>query len=202
MPAERSNDVTMLLAAIGEGDGAATDELLPLVYDELRRIARHRMAMEAPGHTLQATALVHEAYLHLLGDGGASWESRRHFFGAAARAMQRILVDSARRKLAVRHGGLHRRRELEDVPLTADEGPPAEVLALDAALDELRARDPRMHEIAMLRHFAGLTNEQTARALGLSTRTVRREWSYARVWLTKVLLESPGPDRPEGPDDG
>jgi RNA polymerase sigma factor (TIGR02999 family) len=174
--------VTQLLAAIGEGDPGATDELLPLVYEELRRLAHRRMADEPPGQTLQATALVHEAYLRLIGDADASWHSRGHFYGAAAEAMRRILVESARKRGRLKHGGGCRRVPLAAAEIAVDEEQ-VDLLGLDEALEELKQRDRRMYDVAMLRHFCGLTNEQTAKALDVSTRTVKREWSYAQVWL-------------------
>ncbi|MHC4992523.1 MAG: sigma-70 family RNA polymerase sigma factor [Planctomycetota bacterium] len=182
--------VTQLLGAIGAGDRAARDELLPVVYEELRTLARSRMAEEAPGHTLQATALVHEAYLRLLGEGEANWENRRHFYGAASEAMRRILVEHARRRQTRKRGGDRRRVDLELIGGAFDEEP-ADTLSLDRSLDALRQRDERMYDIAMLRHFCGLTNEETARSLEISPRTVRREWGYARLWLRKAMKSEP-----------
>ena len=179
--------VTQLLGAIGAGDPAARDELLPVVYEELRSLARGRMAAESPGHTLQTTALVHEAYLRLLGDGDATWQNRRHFYGAASEAMRRILVEHARRRQARKRGGDRRRVDLELIGGAFDEEP-AVTLGLDRSLEQLRLRDERMYDIAMLRHFCGLTNEETARTLDISSRTVRREWGYARLWLRKAMI--------------
>ncbi len=178
--------ITQLLAAIGGGDRAATDELLPAVYEELRGMARRQMAAEPAGHTLQPTALVHEAYLRLVGDGEADWNSRGHFFAAAAEAMRRILVERARRYGRRKHGAGRRRVPLDKVDLVLQDTP-VDLLALDEALADLQARDPRAYDIAMLRHFAGLSNDQTARALGTSERTVSREWGYARLWLVKAI---------------
>jgi RNA polymerase sigma factor (TIGR02999 family) len=174
--------VTQLLAAIGEGDPAATDELLPLVYTELRTLACKRMAAEPPGHTLQATALVHEAYLRLIGEGETGWNSRGHFYAAAAEAMRRILVEQARKRGRLKHGGGRRRVPLAMVDVAADDES-VDLLGLDEALDALKDRDRRMYDVAMLRHFCGLTGDQTANALGISVRTVKRDWSYAQVWL-------------------
>jgi RNA polymerase sigma factor (TIGR02999 family) len=189
--------VTHLLAAISCGDPAAGDELLPLIYDQLRSIARQRMAAEAPGHTLQPTALVHEAYLRLLGETDPTWDSRGHFYAAASEAMRRILVEHARRRKAIKRGGGRQRVDLDEVEITLEDES-VDVLALDLALDELKKRDERMHDIAMLRHFCGLTNEQTALALGSSTRTVRREWSYARLWLHESMTKGPARAAHEG----
>jgi RNA polymerase sigma factor (TIGR02999 family) len=183
--------VTQLLGAIGAGDPAARDELLPVVYEELRSLARGRMGAEAPGHTLQATALVHEAYLRLLGDAPTSWENRRHFYGAASEAMRRILVEHARRRQARKRGGDRRRVNLEIIGGVFDEEP-ADTLSLDRCLEELKQRDERMYDITMLRHFCGLTNEEAARALDVSPRTVRREWGYARLWLRKAMMRDAG----------
>ncbi len=178
--------VTQLLAVIGEGDRRAAEELLPLVYGELRRVAAARMAQEAPGHTLQATALVHEAYLRLVGDQSLEWDNRAHFFAAAAEAMRRILVENARRKARIRHGGGRQRVPLEPDGIAADEDSP-EILAVDEALRRMEERDPRMGAVVKLRFFAGLSIEDTARALGVSHRTVRRDWTFAKAWLAEAL---------------
>jgi RNA polymerase sigma factor (TIGR02999 family) len=174
--------VTQLLAAIGKGNPTATDELLPLIYEELRSLAHRKMDAEPPGHTLQATALVHEAYLRLLGGGETSWNSRGHFYAAAAEAMRRILVEWARKRGRIKHGGGRRRMPLAAAGLVVDEDS-VDLLGLDKALEALKERDRRMYDVAMLRHFCGLTAEQTANALGLSARTVKREWSCAQTWL-------------------
>jgi RNA polymerase sigma factor (TIGR02999 family) len=179
--------ITQLLVAIGGGDRAAGNELLPLVYDQLRRLARKKMAHEPAGHTLQPTALVHEAYLRLVGDEAADWNSRGHFYVAAAEAMRRILVERAREHDRVKHGGGRSRVPLTGVGVAADDHEPMDVLALDAALRDLRSSDPRMYDVVMLRHFTGLSNEETALALGISERTVSREWSYARLWLVRAM---------------
>lgn len=187
--------VTRVLAQIREGDADAPQRLLPLVYEELRALARARMARLTPGQTLQPTALVHEAYLKLLtpaDDGQTPWESRAHFFGAAARAMRNILVDAARRRNADKRGGDAQRLPLDDDAARLIEAPATDILALDEALDELEHADPRAHQVVMYRFFAGLSEEQTARVMDVSTRTIRREWAYARSWLrTRVEGDNP-----------
>jgi RNA polymerase sigma factor (TIGR02999 family) len=181
------NDVTRILSAIEQGDPKAAGELLPLVYDELRRFARQRLAREQPGQTLQGTALVHEAYLRLVtGDAAQRWESRGHFFAAAAEAMRRILVDNARRKAAEKRGGPRERQELADVDVAAPV-PPEDLLALDEALAKLEAHDPDKARLVKLRYFAGLSEEEAARALGISRTTAHRHWRYAKVWLLNEL---------------
>jgi RNA polymerase sigma factor (TIGR02999 family) len=179
-------EVTSILDAIQRGDSKAADALLPLVYDELRRLAAQRMAHEAPGQTLQATALVHEAWLRLGGDDQPSWQNRAHFFAAAAEAMRRILIDNARRKNYLRHGGGAERVNLDGLDLAAsvdDE----QLLALNEALDHLAAHDATKAQVVKLRFFAGLTNEQVARVLGVSEPTVKRHWTYARAWLFREM---------------
>ncbi len=180
--------VTQLLAAAREGDPHAVRDLMPLVYEHLRELAAGRMAGERRGHTLQATALVHEAYLRLFPEGAPAldWKGRGQFYGAAAEAMRRILVDRARQRQAGKRGGGRQRVPLEQAePVVDDES--IDLLALDRALDELRQRDERTYDVAMLRHFCGLTAEQTANALGISPRTVRREWSVAQLVLHEAL---------------
>lgn len=178
-------EVTRILQAAADGDQKASEDLLPLVYEELRRLARAQMAAEPADHTLQATALVHEAYLRLLGPGGGEepkWDNRGHFFGAAARAMRRILIERARRVAQVKRGGGRRRVELHDnVP--APEENPDEMLLLDEALKLLEQRDPRKAEVVMLRYFAGLTVAETAAALGVSPATIKSDFAYARSLL-------------------
>src|SRR5262245_3171029 len=175
------SDVTGILSAIEQGDPSAAEQLLPLVYDELRRLAAQRLAQEKPGQTLQATALVHEAYLRLVDvEQAQSWNSRGHFFAAAAEAMRRILVDQARRKRSQRHGGMHGRCELRDddrVEIPVDD----ELLDLDEALAKFASADPQAAELVKLRVFAGMTVEEVAQAQGLSARTVKRNWAYARA---------------------
>ncbi len=179
--------VTLLLTAAAQGNSVAAAELLPLVYDELRRIAAAKMAHEQPGQTLQATALVHEAWLRLVDDHGeARFENRAHFFGAAAEAMRRILVDNARRKKAVKHGGELLRVDWTDLDLAATSDD-ATVLAVSEALDKLAARDKVSADLIKLRFFAGLPNVEAAQMLGLSERTAKRTWAYARAWLLEEL---------------
>ena len=187
------SDVTRLLDAAAAGDPKAAADLLPLVYDELRKLAAARLAAEDPGQTLLATARVHEAYLRLVGGGQPDgWDGRGHFFGAAAEAMRRILVDSARRKRAARHGGAARRVDLLEADAVA---PPDgdDLLDLDEALTEFAAVDPQAAELVKLRVFAGVTVEEAARALGVSPRTAKRGWAYARAWLSRRLGGPAGP---------
>jgi RNA polymerase sigma factor (TIGR02999 family) len=192
------NDVTHILSAIERGDPQAGGELFPLVYTELRRLAKQRLAQEKPGQTLQATALVHEAYLRLVdGEVIQRWESRGHFFAAAAEAMRRILVENARRKRAQKHGGRWARQELDDIDIAAP-APSEDLLALDEALAKLEANDPVKAQLVKLRYFAGLSEEDAARALGVSRATVQRHWRYAKAWLldelrgAEDLHENPG----------
>ncbi|HZY83444.1 MAG TPA: ECF-type sigma factor [Gemmataceae bacterium] len=174
-------DLTRVLDAVAAGDPQAASQLLPLVYDELRRLAAARLAREAPGQTLDATALVHEAYLRLVGPADdRRWNDRGHFFAAAAESMRRVLIDSARRKLAQKRGGGLQRQPLDGV---AAPGPDEELLALDEALQKLAAADPLKARLVELRYFAGLTGEQAAAALGISPTTADRHWAYARAWL-------------------
>ena len=175
-------DVTQLLDAAAAGDPKAAAELLPLVYDELRKLAAARLAVEKPGQTLQPTALVHEAYLRLVGGGERAWDSRGHFFAAAAEAMRRIVVESARRKNRLKHGGGHERVEVELAELPT-RLPPDELIALDEALARLEQLDPVKARLVTLRYFAGLTIEQAAEALGISRVTAHRYWTFARAWL-------------------
>jgi RNA polymerase sigma factor (TIGR02999 family) len=182
------SDVTRILDALGRGDPHAAGQLLPLVYDELRRLAAARLAQERPGQTLDATALVHEAYLRLVGaNPDQPWEGRGHFFAAAAEAMRRILIDNARRKQRPKHGGDRRRVPLE-AALTTD-SPAADLLALDAALDKLAREEPAKAELVKLRFFAGLTTAQSAEVLGVSVATADRYWTFARTWLYAELHE-------------
>ena len=180
------NEVTRILSALERGEAQAAEELLPLVYDELRRLAQWQMSHETPGQTLQATALVHEAWLRLVGDTNAQWKNRRHFFAAAAEAMRRILIDIARRKQAARNGGGLRRTELVDFQLTAGT-PDDDLLAVHEALDALAHHDARKAELVKLRYFLGLNIEETAAVLGLSERTAKRDWAYARAWLYREI---------------
>lgn len=181
-------DVTQLLDAAAAGDPKASAQLLPLVYDELRKLAAARMAGEKSGHTLQPTALVHEAYLRLVGGGERAWDSRGHFFAAAAEAMRRIVVESARRKSRLKHGGGHERIEVElsDLPTRL---PPDDLIALDDALIKLEQIEPVKARLVTLRYFAGLTIEQAAEALGISRVTAHRYWTFARAWLHQQIAE-------------
>jgi RNA polymerase sigma factor (TIGR02999 family) len=181
------NDVTRILHAIDQGNAHAAEQLLPLVYDELRRLAAVQMASEKPGQTLDATALVHEAYLRLVGPADdRRWENRGHFFAAAAEAMRRILVEAARRKKRLRHGGGLRRDELPaDGP--AGGGPMEDVIAVNEALEKLAGADPRAAQLVKLHYFAGLTIEQAAAVLGVSVRKAYTVWAYARAWLYRCL---------------
>ena len=178
----RMSDVTQILERVSKGDGSAAAELLPLVYEELRRVAAHKMSLQPPGQTLQATALVHEAYLRLVGKEEKRWESRRHFFSAAAEAMRHILIDRARRRMRARHGQNSQKVPLDDVEIAA----PAKeeiLLQLNDALEELERQSREQAEIVKLRFFVGLNEPRIAELLNLSERTVQRHWSYAKAWL-------------------
>jgi RNA polymerase sigma factor (TIGR02999 family) len=189
------SEVTQILHAIASGDPCAASQLLPLVYDELRHLAAHRLAQQAPGQTLQPTALVHEAYLRLVGDpAGSDWDNRGHFFAAAAEAMRRILVENARRKAAVKHGGGRVRLDLDAAEQAAAPEVREDLLALDEALTKLAAADPQAAQVVQLRYFAGLSIPEAAKSLGVSPRTADRLWAFARAWL---LREVGG----EGPDE-
>ena len=181
-----ANDVTRILNALDKGDEQATAELLPLVYEELRRLAAHKMAGEMAGHTLQPTALVHEAWLRLNSARAQSWENRAHFFGAAAEAMRRILVESARRRQSLKRGAGAAHEELHESVLVLT-APPDELLAVHEALDQLAAEDPAAAELVKLRYFVGMTMEESATALGLPPRTAERLWTYAKVWLKREI---------------
>ncbi len=184
----RVSEVTRLLEAMQSGESQAAAELLPLVYDELRGIAAHKMAQEKPGHTLQPTALVHEAWMRMLGDGNEEFANRAHFFAIAAEAMRRILVESARRKLRLKRGGGARREELLESHLV-QAAPSEELLAIHEALDLLAAEDALCADLVKLRYFVGMTMEQAATALELSQRSAERLWTYARAWLRKAISE-------------
>ena len=182
------SEVTHILAAVERGDPRAAEQLLPLVYEELRKLAAQRLAGEKPGQTLQATALVHEAYVRLVGgEQPHDWNGRGHFFAAAAEAMRRILVESARRKGRVRHGGGRTRIDLDQVAAIDDDGGADDLLALDEALGRLEAEQPEVAAVVKLRYFAGMTAGQAAEALGLSRRTADRHWAFARAWLFDAL---------------
>ena len=181
------SDVTQILGQIEEGDGQAAEKLLPLVYDELRKLAAAKMAQEAPGQTLQATALVHEAYIRLVDvEGAQHWDSRRHFFSAAAESMRRILVERARRKKRLKRGGELKRVPLDEVEIEV-EATKLDLVALDEALVKLAAESPEKAEIVQLRFFAGLSHEEVAEMLGVSAITIKRHWRYARVWLLRQM---------------
>jgi RNA polymerase sigma factor (TIGR02999 family) len=192
------SEVTQILSQIEQGDPQAGDKLLPLVYNELRNLAAAKLALEKPGQTLQATALVHEAYLRLVGNReleqengqlGGKWNSRGHFFAAAAEAMRRILIGQARHKAALKAGGQRQRVELSDVEPEI-QGPQLDLIALDAALEELAARDERAATLVKLRFFAGLTMPQAAEVLGVSLATVENDWAYAKCWLRLQISDS------------
>jgi RNA polymerase sigma factor (TIGR02999 family) len=190
------SDVTQILHAIAEGDPSAADQLLPLVYDELRQLAAHRLAHQAPGQTLQPTALVHEAYLRLVGDpADHDWDNRGHFFAACAEAMRRILVENARRKGRQKRGGDFTRRDFDAAEQVAAPEIREDLLALDEALTKLTSVDPQAAQLVQLRYFAGLSIPEAAKTLGVSPRTADRLWAFARAWLLREV----GGDAPEGP---
>jgi len=198
------SDVTRILNAIERGDARATDQLLPLVYEELRLLAAQKLSHESPGQTLQATALVHEAYLRLVGEQNQNWTSRSHFFRAAAEAMRRILIDHARRRKSEKRGGRRQRVDLEKALVESREGltqaddclqgpegcSPDNLIALDEALARLAETDPAQADVVKLRYFAGLTVEQTAEILGISATTAKLHWAYARAWLLREIGDS------------
>ncbi len=184
------SEVTQILDAIGQGNSQAADQLLPLVYAELRRLAAHKMASESPGQTLQPTALVHEAWLKLVGQQSRKWQDRNHFFAAAAEAMRRILVDNARRKRTLRHGGGQQRVELDDVKLLVENHD--HLLAVNDALEKFAAKDKQKADLVKLRYFVGMTIGEAAALLGISEGTAKRHWAYARAWLyTEIRAEQP-----------
>jgi len=180
-------DVTRILNAIEQGDEKATDRLLPLVYEELRRLAAQKLSHESPGQTLQATALVHEAYLRLIGSEDQEWKGRRHFFAAAAESMRRILIENARRKQSLKHGGGHKRIDLDGMEVVTD-GPSEELLALNEALDRLAEKDQVKADLVKLRYFAGLTCKQAAQLLEISHSTADEYWAYAKAWLKAEII--------------
>ena len=185
------SEVTHILEAIQRGDAKAAEELLPLVYGELRRLAAQKMAREQPGHTLQATALVHEAWLRLGADAQPGWQTRAHFFAAAAEAMRRILVERARRKHREKRGGGAEHVDVAELEIAAPLGNEEESLAVHEALDRLAAHDARKAEVVKLRYFVGFSFEEAAEVLGISVPTAKRDWAYARAWLHQEI----GPDR-------
>ncbi len=182
------SDVTRILTAIEQGDAKSTDELQPVVYNELRRMAAHKMASEPAGHTLQPTALVHEAWLQLVAPPNQSWQNRAHFFGAAAEAMRRILIARARRKHAQRRGAVH--LDVDEIEI-ASPAPDDQLLALNEALDRFAVIEPQQAELVKLRYFVGLTIEEAAEVLGISEATAKRWWAYARAWLFHEIKASP-----------
>lgn len=181
-------DVTRILNAIEQGDEKAADKLLPLVYEELRLLAAQKLSHESPGQTLQATALVHEVYLRLVGSEDREWKSRRHFFAAAAESMRRILIENARRKQSLKYGGGHKRIDLDGIDVFVD-GPSEELLALNEALDRLAEKDQMKADLVKLRYFAGLTSKQTAQLLEISHSTADEYWAYAKAWLKAEIIE-------------
>lgn len=190
MPEEASQDITRVLDAIDRGDSTAPEQLLPLVYDELRKLAQARMAREPAGLTLQPTALVHEAYMRLLNESGASWKNRAHFFSAAAEAMRRILIERARHRGRLRHGGGRQRLSIDQIDVASeDQESGVDLLSLDGALTRLAGHDKRVAEVVNLRFFAGLTVEQVSELLEVSPRTVKRDWEFARAWLFAAMSE-------------
>jgi RNA polymerase sigma factor (TIGR02999 family) len=185
------SQVTQILVAIEKGDVQAVDRLFPLVYQELRQLAAQRLSKESPGQTLQATALVHEAYLRLVGSEDQNWSGRYHFFSAAAEAMRRILIENARRKKSIRHGGRRRRIDFEEATLAQEDDTSADdLLALDEALEKLSKKDKHKADLVKLRYFAGLTSDQAAKILSISPSTADRDWAYARSWLRFEMDEA------------
>jgi RNA polymerase sigma factor (TIGR02999 family) len=178
----KANDITRVLQSIGGGDRKASEELLPLVYNELRLLAARRMAQESAGQTLQPTALLHEAWMQLVGVGDRTWQNRAHFFGAAADAMRRILIDKARRKSRLKHGGGQSRLELDEVEL-AQATPDDNLVLINEAVEALEKEDPEQARVVVLKFFGDLTNEEVAESLGVSERTVRRQWTCAKAWI-------------------
>jgi RNA polymerase sigma factor (TIGR02999 family) len=182
------SDVTQILERVEQGDGKAAEELLPLVYEELRKLASAKMALEQPGQTLQPTALVHEAWLRLVSNQQQHWNGRAHFFGAAAEAMRRILIEAARRKGRLRHGGGVERVSLEGLDIPENQ-PEERLVQVSDALDQLTKEEPEATEIVKLRYFAGLSNPQVAETLGISLRSVERKWTWAKAWLFRWIRE-------------
>lgn len=185
------SEITQVLQAIQRGDGRVSEELLPLVYTQLRQLAAARMHQESAGQTLQATALVHEAWLRMVGDGDRVWQNRAHFFGAAAEAMRRILVENARRKARLKHGGGQLRVDIDELDLAAA-SPDEKILLMDEALEKLRAGDPEKARVVVLKFFGGLTNQEVAENLGVTERTVERQWAFAKAWLLSDIRKATG----------
>jgi RNA polymerase sigma factor (TIGR02999 family) len=185
------SDVTQMLQAVGRGEARAAEDLLPLVYEQLRRLAAARMAQEAAGQTLQATALVHEAWLRLVNDGERTWQNRAHFFGAASEAMRRILIENARRKSRLKRGGAGLVRvDLSEINVV-ESTPDDKILMMDEALEHLEAEDPERARIVVLKFFGGLTNQEVAESLGVTERTVERRWAFAKAWLFRRIKGKP-----------
>jgi RNA polymerase sigma factor (TIGR02999 family) len=184
--------VTRVLRAVARGEPEAAADLLPLVYEELRRLARARLAKLPPGQTLQATALVHEAYLRVVRSEDPGWDGRAHFFGAAAQAIREILIEQARRKATGKHGGARKRVDAGDIPIAAC-APEEDLLALHEALARLERQAPRQHQVVMLCYFAGLEQKEVAEVLGLTTRTVERDWRFAKAWLHAAMSGGAAP---------
>ena len=182
------SDVTLILQAIARSEKQASEELLPLVYDELRRLAAMRMARESAGQTLQPTALVHEAWVRMVEGGSRSWENRAHFFGAASEAMRRILIERARRKARLKHGGGQERMNLEDFDM-AESLPDETILLVDEALERMKKANPEIAQVVVLKFFGGLTNEEIVEITGTSVRTVKRQWNYAKAWLFNSIAK-------------
>ena len=182
------SDITLVIEAVGRGEKQASEELLPLVYEELRRLAAARMARESAGQTLQPTALVHEAWVRMVEGGARTWNNRAHFFGAASEAMRRILIDRARRKARLKHGGGQERLSLEHLEI-AESLPDDKILLVDEALERLEKQDPETARVVVLRFFGGLTSEEIAGLMGTSERSVRRQWAFAKTWLFDCIKE-------------
>jgi RNA polymerase sigma factor (TIGR02999 family) len=179
-------DLTQILQSMDRNGGRRSDEILPLIYEDLRRHAGMQMSHESPGQTLQPTALVHEAWLRMVGDGDRVWQNRAHFFGAAAEAMRRILIESARRKARLKRGGNQLRLDIDDVEL-AETSPEEKVLLIDEAVEKLRAQDPERAQVVILKFFGGFTNEEVAESLGVTERTIERHWAFAKAWLFQSI---------------
>jgi len=180
------SDITLILHAVGRGEACASEELLPLVYNELRRHASARMSHEQAGQTLQPTALVHEAWLRIFDGGESRWENRAHFFGAAAEAMRRILIENARKKSRLKRGGNQRLLDVDDMEI-AETTPEEKVLLIDEAVEQLQAQDPEKARVVVLKFFGGLTNQEVAETLHVTERTVERHWAYAKAWLFQAI---------------
>jgi RNA polymerase sigma factor (TIGR02999 family) len=180
------SDVTQILQAVGRGECSASSDLLPVVYEELRRLAAARMAREAAGQTLQPTALVHEAWLRLVGDGDRNWENGAHFFGAASEAMRRILIENARRKSRLKRGGGQMRVDIDEIELAATT-PDDKILLIDEALERLQAEDPERARVVVMKFFGGLTNDEVAKSLDVTERTVERQWAFAKAWMFRSI---------------